>query len=129
MHWPLFLIPLIAAFPVLGQATPTVKQAPPPGITVPSADAQELNSQLRTLGAEIANLRTTLANKPASLALLPDVEVFHKAVRYALDYGEFFKPAEINAAGSQLATGLQRSAELRALHPNWVAARGSVVRA
>jgi hypothetical protein len=36
-----------------------------------------------------------------------DVEIFHKAVRYALDYGEFFNPKEI-AAAAWLKLGAER---------------------
>src|SRR5580765_331846 len=77
------------------QATPTVKQAPPPGIPVPAADAAELNSRLTELQTQINTLRTTLATKPDLLALLPDVEIFHKAVHDALTYDEFFKASEL----------------------------------
>ncbi|MEO8429240.1 MAG: hypothetical protein ABI651_19290 [Verrucomicrobiota bacterium] len=119
------LVPLLT----FGQATPTVKQAPPPGIQVPAVDSAELNSRLETLGKEIESLRTTLRSKPDLLAFLPDVQVFHKAVRDALVYHEFFKPGEIDLAKEQLATGLQRAAELGKMTPAWTAARGSLVRA
>ena len=114
---------------LFGQATPTVKQAPPAGIGVPAADSVELNARLETISKEIESLRTTLRNNPDLLALLPDVQVFHKAVRDALIYDEFFKPGEIEFAREQLTTGLQRAAELRKLTPAWTAARGSIVRA
>ena len=119
----------LAPLLVFGQATPTVKQAPPPGIQVPAADSAELNSRLETLDKEIESLRTMLRNNPDLLTLLPDVQVFHKAVRDALIYGEFFKPGEIDLAREQLATGLQRAAELRKLTPAWTADRGSLARA
>ena len=121
----LSLLVCILALRAFAQATPTVKQAPPPGISVPAADAEELNSRLKALGNEIATLRQSVA----LLDLLPDVEVFHKAVHDALTYDEFFKPTEISSAKTQLATGLQRAEELRSLRPSWVSARGSLVRA
>ncbi len=124
---PLFLgiLLCILTLRAFAQATPTVKQAPPPGIPIPAADAEELNSELKKLAAEIATLRQSMA----LLDLLPDVEIFYKAVHDALTYDEFFKPTEINAAKAQLTAGLQRAQELRALRPSWVAARGSLVRA
>jgi len=119
------LAPLLA----FGQATPTAKQAPPPGIQISAADSVELKARLETLGNEIESLRSTLKNRPALLALLPDVEVFHKAVRYAVNYGEFFKPNEISSAKEQLILGLQRAAELRQAASPWTTAHGSLVRA
>jgi len=117
------------ALNAFAQATPTVKQAPPPGISVPTLTVAELNSLLDDLGTQIKKLQTFLANKADLLGLLPDVEVFHKAVHDALTYNEFFKASEFAAAKAQLTTGLQRAEELRDGHPSWVSAKGSVVRA
>src|SRR4051812_41160122 len=95
----LFSILIVVFSPSLAfaQATPTVKQAPPMGIAVPKEIATELKSGLDGLGKEIESLRFGLESKPDRLALLPDIEVFHKAVRYALTYNEFFKPRDIDA--------------------------------
>ena len=135
---PLLFVPGL----LLAQATPTVKQAPPPGIAVPEADAAELKSGLDVLGKEIDRLRaeghsTSAAEKkvPAKdvmapdqiLTLLPDIEVFHKAVRYALQYGEFFNPKEIEAAKTQLKLGEERAASLAVAKPHWLSATGPVV--
>jgi len=126
-------LPLLAALGIslpsllFAQATPTVKQAPPPGIAVPDADAAELKAGLDTLGKEIESLRGALESKPDLLALLPDVEVFHKAVRYAFP-DEIFKPQEIAAAKAQLALGMQRAKELRDGKPSWATATGPLVR-
>ncbi|MBI2950272.1 MAG: prolyl oligopeptidase family serine peptidase [Verrucomicrobia bacterium] len=119
----------LAPLLVFGQATPTSKQAPPPGIRISAAESDELNSRLEILGREIETLRTTLKSHPDLLALLPDVQVFHKAVRDAVAYNEFFKPSEIELAREQLTIGLQRATELRKLASPWTAARGSLVRA
>jgi len=119
----LWLCPLLA----FAQATPTVKQAPPPGITVPAAE--QLKERLQKLAGEINGLRTVLRGKPDLLALLPDVQVFHKAVHDALTYDEFFKPAEIEAAREQLSIGLERAAQLRELNPKWTTNTGALVRA
>src|SRR5579859_6728459 len=74
-----------------------VRKIPPPGIKVPDADRAELAAGLEALGREIDAIRTELKGKPA-LALLPDVQIYHKAVRYALDYDEFFNVKEIASA-------------------------------
>ena len=43
---------------------------------------------MTTFGDEIIGLKQKL--KPPLADLIPDVEIFHKAVRYALDYDELF---------------------------------------
>ena len=62
-----------------------VRPVPPPGVAVPNDVRAELRSGCDELAKSIADLRTSLKSKPDQLALLPDVEIFHKAVdwRYA----------------------------------------------
>ena len=105
-----------------------VRQIPPKGIEVPAADLAELRAGLATLREEIDALPKTLRVRPQFLELIPDVEVFYKAVRYAVEYGEFFKPAEIQAAKNQLAQGMKRAIELHNGDPTWTTATGLVVR-
>ena len=50
-------------------------------------------------------MRKQLRKEPALLAELPDVEIYAKAVRYALEYNEFFHPREIEIADKLLARG------------------------
>ena len=66
-----------------------VRRIPPPGVAVPDADKAELAAGVETLGKEIDALRAELKGKPA-LDLLPDVQIYHKAVKWALDYNEIF---------------------------------------
>ena len=56
------------------------------------------------------------------------MEVYHKAVRYAVEYGEFFNLKEVPVAKKLLAQGLQRAKELRDGKPSWTTATGLVVR-
>ena len=56
------------------------RYAPAPGISVPENIRAELQKSSATLGSRIEALRQTLRTKPRLLALLPDVEIFHKAV-------------------------------------------------
>ncbi len=67
-----------------------VRPVPPPGIKLSAADQQELSLGVEQLGKAITELRGTLKSKPAMLDLLPDVQIYHNAVRYALTYNEFF---------------------------------------
>jgi len=107
---------------------PTVRPIPPPGIHVPDADRAELQAGVTALGKEIAALDQELQGKPELRALLPDVQIFHKAVDWALRYNEFFDPKHIVAAKNQLALGTQRAKELRDGKPSWNSATGLVVR-
>ncbi|HMV84123.1 MAG TPA: prolyl oligopeptidase family serine peptidase [Blastocatellia bacterium] len=105
-----------------------VKPVPPLGIEVPAADRTELEAGIAALGKEIDGLREALKKQSALLALLPDVQIFHNAARYALAYNEFFKPEEIATAKRQLKQGIERAAELRAGKASWTTQTGLVVR-
>lgn len=105
-----------------------VKPVPPPGIAVPEPDRAELEAGIAALGKEIDGLRETLKKQPALLALLPDVQIFHNAARYALQYNEFFKPEEIAAAKRQLKQGMERASELRSGKASWTTQTGLIVR-
>src|SRR5262245_43728591 len=71
-----------------------VRRVPPPGVDLTAADREELAEGVDKLGREIAVLSQKLAGKPGA-DLLPDVQIYFNAVRYALVHGEFFKPAEV----------------------------------
>lgn len=111
---------LILAPAALAFAEPLiVRPVPPPGIAITSADRTELTAGANALGREIAALEKDLAGKPDLLALLPDVQIFHKAADWALRYGEFFTPGQVAQARQQLEMGTARAAELRAGHASW----------
>jgi dienelactone hydrolase len=105
-----------------------VRPIPPPGIAVPAADRAELEASIAALGKEIEALRVELKSKPALLGLLPDVQIYFNAARYALTYNEFYKPEEIKLAKTQLQQGMARAQALRAGKPEWTAQTGLVVR-
>src|SRR5205807_9832877 len=69
-----------------------VRPVPPPGVQVPDAARKELQYGVDQLGQRIEHLKKSLEKKPALLELLPDVEIYHNAVRYALTYNEFYIP-------------------------------------
>src|SRR5690242_5270271 len=102
------------------QAQQTLKPVPPPGIEVPAADRAELEAGLARLRAATAKLHAS--------PLLPDVLIYQEAVRYALQYNEFFKPAEIAAAKTLLAQGETRAGQLAAGQSPWTTATGLIVR-
>ncbi|MBI3854253.1 MAG: prolyl oligopeptidase family serine peptidase [Planctomycetes bacterium] len=102
-----------------------VRRIPPPGVPVPEADRAELTAGAETLGKEIEAIRKDLQGKPA-LALLPDVQIYHKAVDWALRYNEIFNVKEIATAKDVLQVGLHRAKQLREGTPNWWNTRGVV---
>jgi hypothetical protein len=102
---------------------------PPPGLPITSTARTELEGQVQQLGAELDSLRTALEKGRPFLELLPDVEIFHKAVRDALRYDEFFNPTnEVPAAKALLQEGLQRARSLREHQAPWTISTGLVVR-
>src|SRR5262245_45889070 len=90
-----------------------VRPIPPKGIAISDADRVELRAGIDELSRQIESLRESLRRKPDLLRLLPDVQVYRKAVHDALAYGEFFKPAEVAVARTLINRGLERAAQLR----------------
>ena len=105
-----------------------VRPVPPKGIAVPDADRAALQAGVDELGKEIDALRDALKGKPDLLELLPDVQIYHNAVRYALAYDEFFNVREVAVAKKLLEQGMERAGQLREGKAPWNTATGLVVR-
>ncbi|HEU0038790.1 MAG TPA: prolyl oligopeptidase family serine peptidase [Verrucomicrobiae bacterium] len=105
-----------------------VRPVPPPGIAISETDRAELRAGVAELGKEIDSLRAELNSKPAMLELLPDVQIFHNAVRYALNYDEFYKTNQTQVARDFLRQAHERAQLLRAGNASWGTATGLVVR-
>jgi hypothetical protein len=118
---------LITLVPVL-VAAQTSRPIPPPGIAVPDDIRAELEKGARELGSEIANLKKEFREDAARLAEIPNVEIFHKAVDWALRYGEFFDARQFDVARVQLEQGAARAKALRSGTMPWKTAGGLVVR-
>ncbi len=110
----------LTVFLLAAAAQAAVKPVPPPGIPVPAADRADLEAGLERLGQSI---RKILDNP-----LAPDVQIFHNAVRYGLQYDEFFKPADIAHAKDLLRQGQERADALLHGSAPWTTATGLVVR-
>lgn len=124
---PLLTILALFAFAATALAQPP-KQIPPPGITLTATDRSELTAGAAALRQEIDALTRELATDAPLLARLPDVEIFHKAVDWALRYNEFFTPKEVEFARHLLEEGRGRASQLRARKTPWLEATGLVVR-
>jgi hypothetical protein len=83
-----------------------VRRIPPAGIVVPDADKSELQAGIDTLGKEIEALRSQLKGKAAMLELLPDLQIYHNAVRYAVEDNQFYNAKEIGTAKNLLKQGM-----------------------
>jgi poly(3-hydroxybutyrate) depolymerase len=105
--------------PLAAQA-PQNKPLPAPGIPVPEADRAVLREGLDRLDAKLAGIR---ANPH-----YPDVLIFDKAVHYALDGNEFFRPQQIERAKELLKVGMERADTLAKGDAPWTRATGLVVR-
>ncbi|MCI0358006.1 MAG: prolyl oligopeptidase family serine peptidase [Planctomycetaceae bacterium] len=109
-----------------------VRRIPKLGIEVPADRRAALEAGLAKLSQSLNKLREAAGSKspphPRLVELLPDVEVYHKAVHDALAYQEFFDPKEIDFADAALVTGQERARQLAAGQAPWTTATGLVVR-
>ncbi len=106
-----------------------VRPVPPPGVKISDDVRTELLNGADHLRGEIEKLRGDLKSKPNAVALLPDIQIFEKAVRWAVQYGELFNAtSEVAAARDQLKQGIERLQQLRDGKPLWISATGLVVR-
>ncbi|MBP3961074.1 prolyl oligopeptidase family serine peptidase [Gemmata sp. G18] len=102
----------------------SVRPVPPVGNAIPDADADEIKKGL----AELQQLIKDIGKHD----LLPDVQVYEKAVRWALEYKEIYdgkgaKPA--TNVKKALAAGLERAKQLKSGQAPWATQTGSVLRA
>lgn len=101
-------------------ARPSVKPIPPPGVEVPAADRTALETGLARLRDATGKLREN--------PLVVDVLIYQEAVRYALQYNEFFKVDEIAKAKVLLEHGEERARQLAQGQSPWATATGLIVR-
>jgi hypothetical protein len=104
----------------------TVRQVPRAGIEVPADREAALQSGLKTLQQKIGRLNQ--AKDSLTKDLLPDVMIFERAVRCALDYDEFFSPKDIDKADQLLVEGNSRADQLLSGKADWPGQSGLVVR-
>ncbi len=113
-HLAVFLLPFLLPFaaPAAEQKVPGPKQYPPKGIEIPAAVRSDLDTGLAQLRREIDSLRSRLRTNPKNLDLLPDVEIFHKAVEFTIADEMFHKPEEFGYAKELLKLGMERASQL-----------------
>ena len=113
------------ASPTLVAETPRV---PAVGIEIPEDTRLALRERTDALGQSIDQLRVQLAETPPLLRFLPDVQVYHKAVDWALRHRLFFKEGEFKTANKLLAEGTERAKQLAGGKVPWTRQPGLIVR-
>jgi len=103
-----------------------VRRIPELGVTVPEERANAMREKLARLQEKIEQIRS--GNDAKAKALLPDVMIFERAVRCALDYNEFFDVKEFDKADELLQTGMIRAGRLLNGDSGWLTDKGLVVR-
>ena len=106
----------------------TVRPIPPPGVEVPEADRARLTAGLEKLRTAIDEAAKAQAKNPQLADLLPDIEIYHKAVDWALRYNEVHKLGELKGADEIIAEGLQRAEAFKSGATPWTQQKGLVVR-
>jgi predicted esterase len=119
----IFVAILFTSALLIEAAQPKPARVPPPGLAIAEKDRVALRAGADALAQEIESLR----NSPRR-ELLPDVEIFYKAMDWALRYDEFYRSNEVGIARNLLKTGLERAQQLRDGRPAWLTATGLVVR-
>lgn len=110
-----------------GPSSTPGRRHPPPGIVVPDDVRRELTEKLVPLTQAIAELSKSNARKV--LDLLPDVQIFQKAVHDALEFNEFFEEREFADARRAIEQGLERAEQLKEGKAPWTTQIGLVPRA
>ncbi len=103
-----------------------VRPVPPLGIELADADRVELTAGLAKLDDALAQLRTRKDQRTRSL--LPDVEIFARAVRQGIEHRELFSPRDVANAKKVLSEGQSRAAALLRGDAPWTTQKGLVVR-
>lgn len=96
---------------------PIPRRLPPQGIEVPPAERAKLQARVDALQSPLSDVRQD-----------PDVEVYLKAVRYALENDEFYHAREFGWAAALLDEAEARISHLKKGDRPWMDRRGLVVR-
>ncbi len=105
--WLVFVLMQARADGIQDNIPENVRRIPELGVPVPEERANAMREKLVRLQEKIAQIRD--GNDAKAIALLPDVMIFERAVRCALDYNEFFDVNEFDKADELLQTGIRRA--------------------
>ena len=122
----LLLVPLTLADGPGDNVADNVRAVPPVGIELNESDRNELDGGLAELNAKIELLRKSKDLRVQSL--MPDVEIFSRAIRDAIAHRELFHKNDIGKARQVLAEGHARADSLKNGNAPWTTQTGLVVR-
>lgn len=114
----LVLIPLLLLALAAGSHAASI---PPSGTPIAADDRARLEEGVTQLGNVIRLLEKELVHKPDLLALLPDVQIYHKAVDWPLRYNE---PLDVKKAQAALTAGMERARLLKQGQTPWLTSGG-----
>jgi hypothetical protein len=124
----LLLIPLLCGAALSTPAQQSTKRLPPPGIAVPGEVRARLGAKLERLQRELAAIeRAGISDH--DMRWWPDLQIYEKAVRYALEHNEFFRTNEFAVADKTLDEGLRRASSFRKGEFPWRDTPGPTARA
>jgi len=112
--------PLLLSFVALSALAQPLHLIPPAGVAVPDTDQRQLRAGLARLATRMEAYKTN--------PHIADVQIFHKAVRYALEGNEFFSAEDIFRGKELLRMGNERMTDLEHGDAPWLRATGLVVR-
>jgi pimeloyl-ACP methyl ester carboxylesterase len=110
----------IAADVELPPIPPIKRLLPPPGIEIPAEVRSELEAKLKTLAPRV--------KKISNSAHRADIEIFTKAVDFALRFGEFYDAKDFDKARWALEQAAERLAGAENREAPWLRQTGLVVR-
>ncbi|WP_166827706.1 prolyl oligopeptidase family serine peptidase [Thalassoroseus pseudoceratinae] len=104
-----------------------VRAVPPIGIELDAETTQKLYDQLQPIEDGIERLKKS-HQQPQTIDLLPDVEIFTRAVRGAIEHREFYSKNDVKHAAELLNIAANRLKQLAAGKTPWTKETGLVVR-
>ncbi len=119
---------LVHADGLADNAAKNIRPVPPKGIAIAGDDRSALQKGVDELAQQIDALESGLKAKAELSALIPDVKIYEKAVRWALLYDEFYNVKEVAVARTLLDQGHERARQLQDGKAPWNAATGLLVR-
>ena len=103
-----------------------VRQVPRVGVQVSDEDRTKLKAGLEELAGLMKQIE--LSKSDFALSFLPDVEIYHRAVKDNLEHQEFFSEKDIAKAYTALDSGKERAQQLLDGQAPWLSHTGLVVR-
>lgn len=103
-------------------------KSPPPGIVLAEKDKAELLAGGRKLQADLEALKKPGALPKEVAGYVPDVEIFAKALVWAIELNEIYHTKQVADARNLLKVGNERLAALKSGQTPWRTATGNVLR-